>query len=153
MTSGETRGSIAGVATLTKHPLQPSAREVEAALGEFGSGVPRHAVLQRLSKAMQGVAKALGATEPDWLVPRGSTPRTLGELHTRCGRVKTTLGRLSVAEAMALVIHGYVQAMGAMATIVALEGEQSADLPMKFPGLDRFERLLTREECRPTRNS
>ena len=34
-----------------------------------------------------------------------------------------------------------------------VEGEQSADLPMKFPGLDRFERLLTREECRPTRNS
>ncbi len=142
ITSGHRGDVLAGVATLTKHPLQPAAREVEAAIEELGKELPNHGVLSRLARAMQAVAVDLKATEPAWLVAAGSSAQRLGELHKRCAAIGTTLAKLSTADAMALVIHGYVEAMGAASTMVALESGPTADLPMKFPGLDRFQRLL-----------
>jgi hypothetical protein len=138
--SGGTEDLIAGVATLTKHPLQPGAGEVEAAVDEVGSRLPNHGVLVALRQAMQTVTADLDVKEPDWLSGRRSSERRLGDLYLRCAAIGTKLTKLSTHDAIALVIHGYVQAMGAASTILALEGQTA--IPMKFPGLARFERLV-----------
>jgi hypothetical protein len=137
--------TLRGVATLTKHPFEPAASEVEAAAATPGPDLPRRESLLRLHAAMVRVSTDdLGAPQPAWLSQGRKDQRTLGDLYRRSAEVGTKLTSLSRADAIALLVHGYVQAMGAAATMVAVEAGFQGDPPVRFPGLERFERLLGR---------
>jgi hypothetical protein len=138
--SGDSRHQVATLATLTGE-FESAAAEIERAIADKS---PHAKALQRLHDGMKAISNdVLTATQPEWLSGGRRDQRTLADLYLRCADVGTKLTRLSRADAMALVIHGYVQAMGATATLMALDGGDAADLPMTFPGLDRFKRLVS----------
>ncbi len=137
---GDRRHHVPTLATLTGQ-FESAAAEIERAIADKS---PHEKALQRLHDSMKAVSNdVLTTPQPEWLSGGRQDQRTLGDLYLRCADVGTKLTRLSRADAMALVIHGYVQAMGATATMMALEGGDATDLSMRFPGIDRFKRLVS----------
>ena len=137
-------GVLAGVATLTTPSFQPIESEVYRAIVRRPGdqdGTPNEAIIQLHAAMTQVLGTSLRAAEPDWLAGK-SSPQPLHKLYERCARVWTKLWWLPVPDAMALVIHGYIQAMGACAALVAIRSAGPTNQLLEFPPLDRFKRLL-----------
>lgn len=152
-------GVLAAVATLTSKPLQPVESELFNAVAQkfpdasgkvpgaldpdgFHGLSPAYQALGRLQIEMKTLLdKSLSAAQPVWLSGTGSVREPLSRLHERSARVWTKLWWLSKSDTMALVIHGYIQAMGAASALIAVENGKPGAVHLNFPGLDRFEAL------------
>ena len=78
---------------------------------------------------------------PDWLGPDYADVN-LSTLWTKCSDIGTKLSALSRPEAIALLVYGYIQAMGAASVLIAVERRKPGALPLEFPDFKRFETLF-----------
>ena len=116
-------------------------------------GLPEHlqAIVDYSARITSAQNKQLSVHCPGWLADDRGAATELGNLWMRCADVGTKLSALSREDTVALLIHGYVQAMGAAAVLVATGNGKPGSLPIDFPGFERFERLLEGPTGRPAK--
>jgi hypothetical protein len=107
--------------------------------------LPNHlrALVDYAAKTDSLQAQSLDKRVPDWLGRHyADVEMTISTLWIKCSDIGTKLSALSKAEAIALLVHGYIQAMGAASALIVVERGKPGPLPLMFPGFDRFEMLF-----------
>jgi hypothetical protein len=155
-------GVTACVGTLTDYPFDRGCTEawnvipkqVREELDSDPSLWMSQACVQQLPNHLQAIVdysaktsllstQSLQSKLPEWLGLHYADILDIYTLWTKCSDIWTKLSALSKPEVIALLIHGYVQAMGATSLLIAAERGKPGPLPLEFPGFERFEMLFT----------
>lgn len=161
--------TLVSVGTLTDYPFERAGTEawnvipknVRDALydeDDYTRWMDHPSVLQLPShlQALVDLSAKIGFTQrslavhvPEWLAKHHpDEPPEIGNLWIRSSDIGTKLSALSRSEVIALLIHGYIQAMGAASALIATERGRPGSLPLEFPAFERFEGLLTQRTTR-----
>jgi hypothetical protein len=106
--------------------------------------LPDHlqAIVDYSAKTSLLSTQSLQSRLPEWLGLHYADVLDIYTLWTKCSDIGTNLSALSKPEVVALLVHGYVQAMGAASLLIAVETGKPGPLPIEFPGFERFEMLF-----------
>lgn len=160
--STEDDGPLVSVGTLTDYPCERAGsmawgvvpEHIRNQLGEDPTQWMQHPQVKQLPLHLQAIVdysaqitmleyRALAVRVPEWLAKfYPDVPPEIGNLWQRCSSIGTKLSAISKSEVIGLLIHGYVQAMGAATALIATERGCPGPLPISFPGFDRFEKLF-----------